>query len=839
MPNVATLYETMSYGPAPESPDAAEAWLGDHDRRFDLFVDGEWRAPSEERYMETSRPATGEPLAEVADAGEGDVDAAVEAARRAQGEWASLSGHERARHLYALARELKKHARLFAVLEAMDNGKPIRETRDLDTPLVARHFYHHAGWAQLMDKEFAEYEPVGVAGQVIPWNFPLLMMAWKVAPALATGNTVVLKPAPYTPLTALLFAEVAASAGLPDGVLNVVTGGDEAGAAVVDADVDKVAFTGSTQVGRLIRRATAGSGKRLSLELGGKSPYVVFDDADQEGAVEGLVNAIWFNQGQVCCAGSRLLVQESIAEEFLEKVRERMSKLRVGDSLDKGVDIGAIIDPVQYETIEAWVEQGLDEGAEMYQPDVFPENGGASGDGASNALPEDGCFYPPTLLTNVEPASTVVQEEIFGPVLVAMTFRTPEEAIKLANNTRYGLAGSVWSENVNLALEAAHRIKAGSLWVNGTNFFDAASGFGGYRESGYGREGGREGLFEYLRPKWQDRPRPSLPENGADGNAEENESADDQAQDDWGAHTPTRPSPVAEGGHANADSVDRTTKLYIGGAQRRPDGDYSRVVRGPEGEAVGTVSDGNRKDIRDAVEAAHAARGWADRTPHNRAQVLYFIAENLDIRSGEFARRLRAMMGVSKKKATREVEQSVERLFTYAAWADKYGGTVQETTLGGFVVAHREPVGVVGIACPDEKPLLAFVSLVAPAIARGNSVVALPSQPHPLAATDLFQVLDTSDLPGGVVNIVTGDRDHLARTLVEHDDVAAMWYFGPEGTEGARGSREVEARSATNMKRTWVGYGERRDWATEEQGEGRESLREAVQVKNIWIPTGF
>jgi len=827
MPNVADLYETMPYGPAPESPEAAEAWLGDHDRQFDLFIGGRWHAPSEETYMETSRPATGESLAEVADASAADVDAAAEAAREAQGPWAGLSGHERARHLYALARELKKHARLFAVLEAMDNGKPIRETRDLDTPLVARHFYHHAGWAQLMEKEFSGYEPVGVAGQVIPWNFPLLMMAWKVAPALATGNTVVLKPAPYTPLTALLFAEVAAGAGLPEGVLNVVTGGDEAGAAVVNADVDKVAFTGSTEVGRVIRRATAGTGKRLSLELGGKSPYVVFDDADQEGAVEGLVNAIWFNQGQVCCAGSRLLVQESIADPFLEKVRRRMSKLRVGDSLDKGVDIGAIIDPVQYETIEGWVEQGLDEGAKMYQPDVFPENGGAEGDGA---LPEDGCFYPPTLLTNVGPASTVVQEEIFGPVLVAMTFRTPEEAIELANNTRYGLAGSVWSENINLALEAAHRIKAGSLWVNGTNFFDAASGFGGYRESGYGREGGREGLFEYLRPKWKDRPQPDLPDAESNGRPAEDS--------DWGAHTPTRPALPAEGGGGAADGIDRTTKLYIGGAQRRPDGDYSRVVRSPDGDAVGTAADGNRKDIRDAVEAAHAARDWADRTPHNRAQVLYYIAENLDVRSEEFAGRLRAMTGASKKAATREVEQSVERLFTSAAWADKYGGTVQETTLGGFVVAHREPVGVVGIACPDEKPLLAFVSLVGPAIARGNSVVALPSQPHPLAATDLYQVLDTSDLPGGVVNIVTGDRDHLTRTLVEHDDVDAMWYFGPRGEEGARGSREVEARSATNMKRTWVGYGEGRDWASEEEGEGREFLREAVQVKNIWIPTG-
>ena len=816
MPSISKLLDDMSYGPAPESPDAAEAWLDGHDRRFDLFIDNRWKGPSDERYMQVSRPATGEALAEVADASGADVDAAVKAARKAQGPWSSLSGHERARHLYALARSLRKHARLFAVLEAMDNGKPIRESRDLDIPLVARHFYHHAGWAQLAEKEFAGYGPVGVVGQVIPWNFPLLMLAWKIAPAIAMGNTVVLKPAPYTPLTALLFAEVVAGAGLPKGVVNIVTGGDEAGAALVNADVDKIAFTGSTEVGRIIRRATAGSGKRLSLELGGKSPYVVFDDADQDGAVEGLVDAIWFNQGQVCCAGSRLLVQESIAEPFLEKVRRRMSKLRIGDSLDKGVDLGSVVDPVQYETIERWVKQGLDEGAEMYQPDV--------------PVPENGCFYPPTLLTNVEPASTVVQEEIFGPVLVAMTFRTPEEAIELANNTRYGLAGTVWSENLNLALEAAHRIKAGSVWINGTNFFDAASGFGGYRESGYGREGGREGIFEYVRPLWQERPEPDLPDAASNGQQAATQSSK------WGEHVPSRPAPLGNNG-ASGDgrdpAIDRTVKLYIGGAQRRPDGDYSRVVRGPDDEVLGTVADGNRKDIRDAVEAAHGARGWADRTPHNRAQILYYIAENLAIRTDEFAERLTAMTGASEKSARREVDQSVERLFTYAAWADKYGGTVQETTLQGFVVAHREYLGVIGIACPDDAPLLAFISLVAPAIARGNTVIAIPSEAHPLAATDLYQVLETSDLPGGVINIVTGDRDHLTRTLVEHDDVDSMWYFGD-----AVGSREVEARSATNMKRTWVSYGIDRNWSDAEQSEGEEFLHESVQVKNIWIPTG-
>ena len=804
------LFETLPYGPAPESPAAANAWLDAHKRSFRHFIGNAWHKPSAKTTIEVHNPATGERIAGVADANEKDINHAVKTARKAFKGWSELSGHQRARHLYAIARAIQKHARLFAVVESMDNGKPIRESRDLDIPLVARHFSHHAGWAQLMDTELTGYQPVGVVGQIIPWNFPLLMLAWKIAPAISMGNTVVLKPAPYTPLTALLFAEIIAEAGLPAGVVNIVTGGDEAGASIVNhPDIDKIAFTGSTQVGRIIRQATAGTGKRLSLELGGKSPYVVFEDADKDGAVEGLVDAIWFNQGQVCCAGSRLLVQESIAEDFLDRVRIRMSRLRTGDSLDKAIDIGAVVDPVQYETIDRWVKLGVSEGAEIYQPDV--------------SLPENGCYYPPTLLTNVSPASTVAQEEIFGPVLTAMTFRTPTEAIKLANNTRYGLAASVWTENINVALEAAHKIKAGSVWVNCTNLFDAASGFGGYRESGYGREGGKEGLLEYVRPAWEKRPRPDLPQKSTNGK---------RVNGAWGGSVPQRPPELST--PADPSAVDRTTKMYIGGKQARPDGNYSRAVLDKEGQVIGTVGEGNRKDIRNAVEAAHKARGWADRSPYNRAQVLYFIAENLSARADEFAKRLRSMTGQSRKSARAEVDLSIDRLFTYAAWADKFGGAVQETTLQGIVVAHHDYLGVIGIACPDEYPLLAFVSLVAPAIARGNTVVAIPSMSHPLSATDFFQVLDTSDVPGGVINIVTGNRDHLSKTLVEHEDVDAMWYFGD-----AEGSRQIEHRSAVNMKRTMVNYGIPRKWTDPHQGVGEKFLYASVQVKNIWIPTGI
>jgi aldehyde dehydrogenase (NAD+) len=803
---VSELFHTLPYGPAPEAPDAAQAWLEDHKRRFSLFIGGTWVSPKSGKMIESRNPATGELLAAFADAGKADVDHAVRAARAAFESWSALSGHNRARILYAIARGIQKHSRLLAVVEALDNGKPIRETRDIDIPLVARHFYYYAGWAQLMETELAGYAPVGVVGQVIPWNFPLLMLAWKIAPAIAMGNTVVIKPAPYTSLSALAFAEILHEAGVPPGVINIVTGGDQTGAAITEhPDFDKIAFTGSTSVGRIIRRATAGSGKRLSLELGGKSPFIVFDDADQDAAVEGLVDAIWFNQGQVCCAGSRLLVQESIAEKFLAKVRRRMNLLRIGSPLDKAIDIGAIVDPVQRQTIDGWVQKGIAEGAELYQPEC--------------PLPEQGSWYLPTLLTNVQPSSTVVQEEIFGPVVVALSFRTPKEAVALANNTRYGLAASIWSESINLALDIARKVKAGTVWVNCTNMFDAASGFGGYRESGFGREGGQEGLYEYLRPAWQARPRPQV------GKIEK-----------WGAAVPGRPAPIngtlAGAGRA-LPAIDRTPKLFIGGKQVRPDGSYSREIFAPDGTHVGQVGDGNRKDIRDAVEAANAASGWANRTGHARAQILYYIAENLSARAAEFAGRIGAQTGRAEADCAREVALSIERLFTYAAYCDKFGGTMQETPLRGLTLAVNEAIGVIGIACPDDYPLLGFISLVAPAVARGNTIVVIPSQSAPLSATDFYQVLETSDVPAGVINIVTGDRDHLTKTLAEHDDVDAIWYFG-----SAEGSAKVEELSAHNMKRTFVSYGIARDWTDAHQGAGEEFLHEAIQVKNVWLPTG-
>jgi len=794
MVSVLDILERMEYGPAPEMRSQADAWLDAHKSTFRLFIGGKWRAAKSGASFATHNPADGKKLATLSQAGQADVNAAVKAARSAQAQWAALGGHGRARYLYALARLVQKHSRLLAVLETLDNGKTVRETRDIDVPLVARHFYHHAGWAQLLAAEFPDQQPVGVVGQVIPWNFPLLMLAWKIAPALAAGNTVVLKPAEYTSLTALLFAEICVEAGLPGGVVNIVTGDGCTGALIVEhKDIDKIAFTGSTEVGRKIRQATAGSGKKLSLELGGKSPFIVFEDADLDSAVEGVVDAIWFNQGQVCCAGSRLLVQEGIAGRMLQKLRARMAKLRVGDPLDKTMDMGAIVDPVQKKRISELVQVGLAEGAEIWQ--------------SAEALPEQGCFYPPTLLTGVEASATVAREEIFGPVLVSMTFRTLPEAVALANNTSYGLAASIWSENINLALDVAPRIKAGVVWINCTNQFDAAVGFGGYRDSGFGREGGREGMYEYLKPVVQ-----------FSGSI---------------LRPAAKPATATAGSSRDLPAIDRTAKLYIGGKQVRPDGGYSLAVYGPAGDLLGQVGSGNRKDIRNAVEAARKATAWSGATTHNRAQVIYYIAENLAARAGEFRGRIRDMTGASVRTAAREVEAAVARLFSYGAWADKFDGAVHSPPLRGVTLAMNEPLGVIGLACPDEVPLLGLVSLLAPAIAMGNRVVVIPSPVYPLAATDFYQVLETSDVPAGVVNIVTGGRDDLMKTLAEHDEVDAIWYEG-----SAEGSEMIERASARDLKQTWVNYGHARNWHDAIQAEGREFLRRATQVKNIWIPYG-
>ena len=774
MTDVSDIFATLEYGPAPEADGEVRAWLAAK-APFGHVIDGAVVAGS---LFQTRNPATNEVLAEVSHGTEADVDAAVQAARRAQPKWAALSGHQRARHLYALARQVQKHARALAVLETLDTGKPIRESRDIDLPLVARHFYYHAGMAQLMAETLPDREAVGVCGQIIPWNFPLLMLAWKVAPALAMGNTVVLKPAEQTPLTALMFAELAQAAGLPDGVLNIVTGDGTTGAALVaHPGVDKVAFTGSTAVGRAIRQATAGTGKALTLELGGKSPYIVFDDADIDSAVEGLVDAIWFNGGQVCCAGARLLVHEAIADRFHDKLKARMDGLRVGDPLDKCIDVGSLIAPSDCARVAAMVAGT--------QGDVYQ----------TGPVPEGGAFYPPTLITGLHSSDPLMQEEIFGPVLVSTTFRTPVEAVQLANNTRYGLAASLWTENVNLALDLAPKLEAGIIWVNATNLMDAAAGFGGMKESGFGREGGWGGLRAYTKPVGREEKLPALTLN--------------------------------TGEMAAAGPLDRTPKLYIGGKQARPDGGYVRGVFGPNGACLGDVAEANRKDVRNAVEAAAKASGWSKTSGHLRAQILYYMAENLSARADEFAARLHAQTG---QDGAPEVEAALDRLFTCAAWADKYEGRAAGVPIRGIALGMPGPVGVIGAFGAEQMPLLAMVSVVGAAMAMGNRLVLAAPESAPLTATDFYQVLDTSDVPGGVVNILTGSHAELAPHLAGHMEVDACWSFSSADISGV-----IEREAAGNLKRTWVNYGRAHDFGTPQMDRFLEA---ATEVKTIWVPYG-
>lgn len=809
------------YGPAPESDRAATEWMEGGERVFGHYVGGEW-TPGDGQLHETRCPADGRLLARFRYGTAEDVNRAVGAARAALAPWRDTDGHARARFLYSIARQLQRRSRLFAVVESLDNGKALRESRDLDVPLAVRHFYHHAGWAQLADAEFEGWEAAGVAGQIVPWNFPLLMLAWKVAPALAAGCTVILKPAEHTPLTALLFAEAADRAGLPPGVLNIVTGDGATGAALVrHSGVDKVAFTGSTEVGREIRRATAGTGKGLSLELGGKSPFVVFDNADLDAAVEGVVDGIWLNQGQVCCAGSRLLVQESVEEDVLGRLRARMERLRVGHPLDKSTDMGAVVDASQLDRIEGYLESGRADGAEIWQP--------------SCPMPDGGLFLPPTLCTGAPPSSAIATEEVFGPVVVSLTFRTPAEAVSLANDTRYGLAASVWTEDVNLALDVAPAIKAGTVWINCTNLFDAASGFGGYRESGFGREGGREGMWEYLKPVGARRGQTGA--GSAEGPTERGDSLDASR------------SPEGTVAGLGDDAVDRTRKLWIGGKQARPDGGYSLLIRDGAGQPFAEVPRGNRKDVRNAVDAARKARdAWAATSGHFRAQILYYLAENLAARAEGFAATLERASGVatplgraeghgegggSLSGAASEVEAAVRAIFTFAAWADKHDGRVHSTPFRNVVLAMNEPVGTVAIRCGDEPPLAGVAGPLAAALSQGNAVVLLAPGRFPVAALDLVQVLETSDIPPGVVNVLSGLHEEIVPALAAHDDVDQLWNLAGDDL-----AAEAERLSAGNLKRVWTDRDSVVDWTALSGRDCEFVLRQATRVKNVWVPYG-
>ena len=784
MNNIIKNFKNIKYGPAPEDDKDVLKWIKNLSSPNRIYINGKWTLSKSSKTLQAINPSTNSKLFKLVVSSKKDVDSAVIAANKAYPKWSKLSSYKRSQYLYALARLIQKHARFLSVLESIDNGKPIRETRDIDIPLVARHFYYHAGWAA---KSKDSVKSLGVVGQIIPWNFPLLMLAWKIAPAIACGNTVVLKPAEYTSLTALFFAELCMKAKLPNGVINIVTGDGSTGQHITNHPlVKKIAFTGSTEVGKKIIVSTSNTNKKLTMELGGKSPFIVFEDADLDSAVEGVVDAIWFNQGQVCCAGSRLLIQESIEKKFIKKLKQRMEKLRVGNPLDKSIDIGAIVAPVQLKKIDSLVKKGVKEGAKLWQP--------------SWSCPKEGLFYPPSLFTNVTPASYIAQIEIFGPVLTSLTFRTPSEAVAIANNTPYGLAASIWSENINLALDVAPKVKAGVIWINSTNLFDAACGFGGFKESGFGREGGSEGIRAYTKI--------NLPV--VRGSKKTNNKI-----------------------KISLPMIDRTPKLYIGGKQKRPDGGYSFPLNAVNNSFICDIAQANRKDVRDSVEIA--AKSFAKQLSNfNRSQILFYLAENLQQREKTFVDLLVALCGSSPVNASKEFSQSCERLFYYAAMADKFEGNVHNPPMRGLTLAMKEPLGVMTSILSDDSPLLNLVTVMGSVFSTGNTNIIVPGQKTSLIATELYQVLDTSDVPGGYVNILTAKENELNKTLSQHENIEGIWYFGADSSQRSN----IIKNTTSNLKRYWGPTEQHIDWFVNKKEFLDEFLYQSTQIKNIWIPYG-
>ena len=785
MKDIVKNFRNIKYGPAPEDAKEVNKWIANLDKPNHLYINGKLVKSKSTKNIQSINPANNSKLFALAVANKTDVNAAVLAAKKAFPMWLSLSPIRRSKYMYALARLIQKHSRFLAVLETIDNGKPIRETRDIDIPLVARHFYYHAGWAAKLNKQ--NLNPIGVVGQIIPWNFPLLMLSWKIAPAIACGNTVVLKPAEFTSLTALFFAEICQKAGIPNGVINIVTGDGTTGELITQhPDIKKIAFTGSTEVGKKIIQSTAVAEKKLTMELGGKSPFIVFEDADLDSAVEGVVDAIWFNQGQVCCAGSRLLVQESIEKKFIKKLKDRMEKLRVGNPLDKSIDIGAIVAPVQLKKIRQIVNKGKKEGSKLWQP--------------SWACPKDGLFFPPSLFTNVSPASYIAQVEIFGPVLSSLTFRTPSEAVAIANNTPYGLAASIWSENINLALDIAPKIKAGVVWINSTNLFDASCGFGGYKESGFGREGGSEGIRAYTNI--------NIPQKKKIGLKNIKRKI-------------------------NIPTIDQTPKLYIGGKQKRPDSGYSFPFYSHRNEFICDISRSNRKDVRNSVE--EASKAFSNQlSNYNRSQILFYLAENLSQRKDTFIDLLINISDLNHIDAKKEFDLSCERIFYYASMADKFEGLIHNPPLRGLTMAVKEPIGVITSILDDNQPLLSLSTVMSAVFANGNTNIIVPSEQTALIATSMYQVLDTSDVPAGYINILTAKQNELNLTLAQHENIDGIWAF----SENAKTRSSIIKETAFNLKRFWCPKNKNIDWSSNSEEFLLEFLYQGSQVKNIWIPYG-
>jgi aldehyde dehydrogenase (NAD+) len=848
------------YAPAPES-----AAIGRVRDRYQMYVGGRF-VDGRGDDVKTINPGTEEALASVSTAAVADVDDAVAAARTAYEQtWSRISGAERGKYLFRIARGIAERARELAVVETLDNGKPIKESRDVDIPTASAHFFYYAGWADKL--QHAGFGPsprsLGVAGQVIPWNFPLLMAAWKIAPALAAGNTVVIKPAETTPLSILVLAEIIADADLPPGVVNIITGAGDIGAALVNhPGIDKVAFTGSTEVGKQIQSSLAGTGRKITLELGGKAANIIFDDAPVDQAVEGIVNGIFFNQGHVCCAGSRLLVQESVADEVIEKLRARVATLRLGDPMDKNTDVGAINSATQLATIRSLTDAGDAEGASRWTSPC--------------PVPDRGFYFPPTVFTDVSQSMRIAREEIFGPVLSVLTFRTPDEAVAKANNTPYGLSAGVWTEKGSRILGMASAMRAGVVWANTFNRFDPTAAFGGYKESGFGREGGRSGLSAYLdtddefvgespsagtisavttsrRDDRSHRVRGTAVDTAPAGTADVSAEADTLAVAERLSEAEALADAVdvvASVEKANtADTADATTipgprvgvaktyKLYIGGAFPRSESGRTYPVADSSGAFAANAAQASRKDARDAVSAARKAfRGWSGATAYNRGQVIYRIAEMLEGRRAQFIDLLggdKDAVGASGLAAARDVDLSIDRLVQFAGWTDKiaavFGGA---NPVAGpyFSFSTPEPTGVVAAIGPQDDQLLGLVSVIAPIITSGNTIVVIANRSRPLPAITLAEVLATSDLPGGVVNILTGDPAEIAPHLAAHGDVNALDLTG----SSASLRTELERAAAGTVKRVYAPS--RVPDFTREPGTAR--MRAFLETKTVWHPTG-
>ena len=785
MDKIIKNFKNISYGPAPEDSSEVYSWINNLSSPNKIFINNKFIKSSGSKKLNIINPSNKKNIGKLSVSSKKDVDLAVKAAKKAFPKWSKLAPFERSKYLYALARMIQKNSRFLSVLETIDNGKPIRETRDIDIPLVARHFYYHAGWSA--KDTGLKNKPIGVVGQIIPWNFPLLMLAWKVAPALATGNTVVLKPAEYTSLTALFFAELCQKANIPEGVINIVTGDGSTGQHITShKDIKKIAFTGSTEVGKKIIQQNPDPDRKLTMELGGKSPFIVFEDADLDSAVEGIVDAIWFNQGQVCCAGSRLLIQESIEKLFIKKLKRRMEKLRVGNPLDKSIDIGAIVAPTQLQQINQLVKKAEKEGNTLWQP--------------SWSCPTDGLFYPPSLFTNVTPASFIAQVEIFGPVLTTLSFRTPSEAVAIANNTPYGLAASIWSENINLALDVAPKIKAGVIWINSTNLFDASCGFGGYKESGFGREGGSEGIRAYTKYEF-----PILKN--------------------------TRK--ISNKNTIKNKLIDKTPKLYIGGKQKRPDSGYSFAINDYKNKFICDVPNANRKDVRDTVEIASKVKN-KQLSNFNRSQILFYLAENFQDNENNFVDLLSSLIGLEKQEALKEFNNSKERIFYYASMADKFEGNIHNPPIRGLTLAVKEPIGVIASILNDQFPLLSLVTVLASNFATGNTNIIIPGEKTSLIASEMYRLLDTSDIPAGYINFLTTKQNSLNKTLSEHENVDGLWLFSDDDKE----RKQVINNSVSNLKRYWCPKSKNINWLNSDEDFLNEFLYESTQIKNIWIPYG-